>query len=125
MMDKPPAFFVPEVPISEQKARYVDMAAASRCGVPPIEERLYSITFGHDGIEWTATVGRPMRGVKGAMKRVRGQRVWKEVPVFDSTIIAAIFPGHPYVIFHTGERSPWENPFYSSNVSSTTRFSVD
>ena len=121
-MDEPPPFFLPDVPAGEQEARYADMAAFAGCAAPPIGERIYSITFGHDGIEWTASVGRSMRGKKGEMKRIRGQRVWKETPVFDSTVIAAIFPGHPYVIFHTGGRSPWQNPFYSGDVRSIRRF---
>lgn len=123
-MDKPPAFFIPDIPANEQEARYAELADFGHCPVPPVGERIFSVTFGHDGIEWTATVGRPMRGIKGEMKRVRGQRVWKETPVSDATVIAAIFPGHPFVIFHTGGRSPWQNPFYAGDINSTIRFSA-
>jgi hypothetical protein len=125
LVDKPPAFFVPDIPADDQEAAYVQMAEFGRCAVPPIGERIYSIIFTHDGIEWTATVGRHMQGVRGEWKRSRGQKAWKETPVFDATTIAAIFPGHPYTIFHTGGRSPWQNPFISSHVKSSTRFSAD
>ena len=123
-MANPPAFFVPDIPADDHEASYAYLAGVGHCAVPPIEERIYSITFGRDGIEWTATVGLPMRGVKGEIKSVQGAKVWKETPVSDSTVIAAIFPGDPYVVFHTGGPS-WENPFYSSNVKSKMRFSAD
>lgn len=123
-MDKPPIFFVPDVPADRQEQVYAHMAANGGGGIPPHADRIYSITFGHDGIEWTATVGHPMRGVQGTTKKVRGEKRWVETPVSDSTVIAAIFPGHPFVIFHTGGRSAWANPFYSSDVKSKTRFSA-
>src|SRR5689334_6459866 len=122
-MDETPAFFIPDVPPEEQEARYAEMAAFAGLGPPPMAERVYSMRFRHDGIDWTATVGRPMRGVRGEMKRIRGQRVWKETPVFDATVIAAIFPGHPYYVFHTGGRSPWQNPFMCGDVGGIVRFS--
>lgn len=124
-MEKAPQFFVPDVPADQQEAQYASMAEFGRCALPPTEQRIYSITFGHDGTIWTATVGQSMRGVRGQMKRVRGQKVWQETPVYDGTTIAAIFPGHPHVIFHTGGRSPWQNPFYAGDVRSVIQFSAD
>lgn len=121
-MEAPPTFFIPDVLAEEQEAAYADMAAHANCAIPPLAERVYSITFKHDGIEWTATVGRHMRGIKGAMKKVNGTKVWKETPISTSTTIAAIFPGAPFVIFHTGGRSEWANPFYAGDVRVTQRF---
>ncbi|WP_340315879.1 hypothetical protein [Rhizorhabdus argentea] len=121
-MEKPPAFFVPEIRSDEQEAAYAHMAEHGRCGVPALGDRVYSVTFGHNGIVWTATVGRSMRGVKGKMMP---KKVWKETPVVDATVIAAIFPSHPYIIFHTGGRSPWENPFMAGDIRSVTKFSVE
>jgi len=118
-MDKPPCFFVPGFAPDEQEAAYAHMAAHGSRPVPPMGQRIYSLTFRHDGIVWTATVGSSMRGVRAKLVK----KVWKETPV-SGTVIAAIFPGPPYVLFHQG-RSVWENPFYAGDIKSVTRFSAD
>lgn len=57
-----PSFFIPLVDAARQKEAYHGMAAFVG-GVPlPSNERIYSITFRHDGEVWTATVGEKMQG---------------------------------------------------------------
>ena len=60
-MEKPAAFFVPAATPDNQESVYAELARLSRCAVPPVERRIYSITYTHDGEEWTATVGAVKR----------------------------------------------------------------
>ena len=56
-MPNAPPFFVPAATPDEQESVYADMAADCNRAVPDPDRRIYSITYVHDGAEWTATVG--------------------------------------------------------------------
>jgi hypothetical protein len=59
---QPPAFFVPEVPPDTTEAEwYQALAALAQRPVPPVAERVYSITYTHNGETWISTVGETSR----------------------------------------------------------------
>jgi hypothetical protein len=73
IMEKAPAFFVPASTPENQETNYSDLAKMAGRTVPPIERRIHSITFTHNGEEWTATVGEKLTGVK--YKTSRGNEI--------------------------------------------------
>jgi len=56
-MTEVPAFFLPGVAREQQEAAYCAIAQWCHEPVPPLDHRIYSITFEHNSEEWTATVG--------------------------------------------------------------------
>lgn len=130
-MNDAPAFFVPAATPEQEEAVFVGLARiADGAAVPPIGERIYSITYSHDGEIWTSTVGETSRGIR---RRTVGRGSAKrehENKLSDPAIALAIFPGEPYRVVtdhgiggrNTG--STWANPFYvgQSSIKSLTRF---
>src|SRR4051812_15921217 len=87
-------FFVPTATAENQEQVFADFARW--CGSPVLDpkERVYSITYDHDGVHWTATVGEPLRGWKLHTYKPRGKkREEHKVPVEDPAVVLAIFPG--------------------------------
>src|SRR5579875_2980020 len=78
------AFFVPpehpDFTPEQQEAAYAEFAAMCRRPVPESDKRIYSITYVHDGEEWTATVGEPLRGVRYKTVRSHGQKREQRTP---------------------------------------------
>ena len=114
-MIEAPKFFVPEVADAD-KYEEVFKALAKYCGVEPplIDRRIYSITFVHDGEEWTATVGERMRGILLPNRRSRSKKPTIPQPLFDQAVVMAIFPGgeqFPHRVLTNGAPSKWANPF--------------
>jgi hypothetical protein len=68
-----PEFFVPKAEPDEQESVYAALAEFAQRRVPPATDRIYSITFGHDGVEWTATVGERLKGHTIANPRARAK----------------------------------------------------
>lgn len=99
-MGKPPAFFVPAATLEDQESAYADLAKLSRCAVPPVERRIYSIAYTHDGEEWTATVGEHLKGARYRTSRVRGQKVEREQRLSDPAVVLAIFRRQPFLRRH-------------------------
>lgn len=128
-MAEAPQFFVPAATPDNQESVYADFARWCGCPVPSLERRIYSITYVHDGEEWTATVGESLRGRRFRTTRSRGVKVEREQPVSDPAIVLAIFPGVPYMVVtnhRIGGRnvgSAWENPFLAGQPKSVTYFS--
>ena len=89
-----------------------------------MDERLYSISFRHDGEDWIATVGEQLRGTKTLVKRVKGKKIEGVVPLSDGATVVAIFPGTPYRVWLDGSPSAWTNPFYAGNPTVVVRFAV-
>jgi hypothetical protein len=124
MIEEAPTFFVPDVPAEEQEDSYKEMADFCHRPALPPDQRIYSIVYTHDSVEWTASVGRQLRGTKTTLKRGRELRT----PHSDSATVLAIFPGNPYLVVtdkgpHFGNaRSQWENPFMVGQPNSVTRF---
>jgi hypothetical protein len=130
IMGKPPGFFVPDVPPENQEAVYAELAKLSRSAVPSVERRIYSITYRHDGEDWTATVGENLKGVRYRTVRVKGQKVERMERLSDPAIVLAIFTGHPYFVV-TNHRlagnvgSRWENPFMAGVPDTVIYFSTE
>lgn len=59
-----PSFFVPGVTPEYQETEYEKFAKWCSRTAPKIGSRIYSITYIHNDEEWTATVGKPLRGKK-------------------------------------------------------------
>ena len=121
-------FFVPGAPAEDQEDVFVELARFDGQPVPQLSERVYSITYDHDGGKWTATVGETLRGVRRMRTRSEGRPVVREMPIFDSALVLAIFPGNPYLVVTDSRpigrvRSGWRNPFLASAPKSVTRFS--
>lgn len=106
-----PAFFVPHIKPEKSEEAYAELAAACHCGVPGPNERVYSITFTHDGETWTATVGEQLKGNK-TVTRGRGRTKSEyNVPLSNASTVMAIFPNVPYFVWHDGVSHQWANPF--------------
>jgi len=113
-----PKFFVPEPAKSDkQEETYAEFARMAGREIP--ERRIYSITFVHDGEEWTATVGEQLRGIKRRMTRSKGQRIERTTSISDTAIVLAIFQGTPYIVVTdkgiSQKYSKWENPFMAGS----------
>lgn len=128
-MPNVPVFFVPWASPETQEADYAGLAKFSGVAVPPLANRVYSIAFEHDGEHWTATVGKPLLGVRYRTVRTRGQEVERRDPLHDPAVVLAIFEGYPYKVV-TDHRlvrnvgSKWENPFFVGEPGSVTRFAT-
>ena len=128
-MVEAPSFFLPAATPDNQESVYSDLAQWCHRSVPSLDRRIYSITYTHDGEEWTATVGERLHGTRRRTTRSRGKRIEQVQPVSDPAIVLAIFPGDPFVVV-TNHRiggnvgSAWENPFFAGRPSSVTYFSV-
>jgi hypothetical protein len=127
-MEKPPAFFVPAATPENQESVYAEFAKQAGRSALPVIDRIYSITYRHDGEEWTATVGEKLKGVGYKTSRVKGEKIEKEFGLSDPAVVLAIFPGNPYIVI-TNHRIPrnvgsrWENPFMAGVPRSVTYFS--
>jgi hypothetical protein len=129
-MPAAPPFFVPAATTpEEQESVYASFAAWCSRPVPDLGARIYSITWIHNGEQWTATVGERLHGTKQQFARTRGRRVEHTVPLSDPALVLAIFPGVPFFVV-TNHRivgnigSAWENPFMAGSPTSVVRFSA-
>lgn len=105
-----PAFFVPDVLPEKQEEEYVRLAQKAGVRVPSIGDRIYSITFTHDGETWTATVGHQLSGFRPQKRRRKN--VERTIQLSNNSIVLAIFPGVPYLVSHNGASKTWANPFF-------------
>src|SRR5215470_5427933 len=123
-MTDAPKFFVPAVADAD-KHEEVFEALAGLHGLkpPPAERRIYSITFVHDGEEWTATVGERLHGITLPNPRSRSKKPQFPQPLFDQAVVMAIFPGteqFPHKVLTDGAPgSKWANPFMAQAKSVT------
>ncbi len=114
-MPDAPDFFVPDVKPEDQERAYADLARRCNSNVPEPGRRVFSITYNHDGEEWTATVGKALRGIKRARH------------LSDPATVRAIFPGDPFFVV-TDEGDPrsrgsrWVNPFMAGKPTSIIYF---
>lgn len=115
-------FFLPFVEPHEQEKAYSALAERAGRSIPSNDSRIYSITYRHDGEEWTATVGKQLHGHTIADPRARAKKRRTERPVGDFAIVLAIFPGVPFLVFTDSgnskrSRSAWKNPFMARPTS--------
>ena len=126
-MTNVPTFFLPDTTPEQAESVYSELARFCGCRAPDAAERIYSISFKHDGEEWTATVGHQLRGVRVRTSRTRGRTVERKHHLRDLALVLAIFPGIPYLVV-TNHRLPnsvgseWENPFRVGNPHTITNF---
>src|ERR1700680_4723783 len=59
-----PGFFVPGATPDDREFVFAGLAKFAAQPVPVIGERVYSITYDHDGKEWMAAVGETLRGLR-------------------------------------------------------------
>ncbi len=126
-MTQAPPFLVPDETPETQESVFADLARIAQSPVPPLAERIYSITYLHDGEEWTATVGESLRGISRKITRSKGKKKERPFPVADPAIVLAIFPGVSYIVvtnhgFPRNVGSAWVNPFLAGQPKSVTRF---
>jgi len=119
-----PHFFVPNSSPDDAENVFTGMARTCGAEVPPVGERVYSITFTHDGQLWTATVGQTLRGEERRIRRRRGQRYESTTQLQDPATVLAIFPGRPFYVLTDASRgtavmSQWANPFMATPDSIT------
>lgn len=117
-----PSFFVPDVAADKQEEAYAFFAEQCHRAVPPLADRIYSITYTHNGEVWTATVGETLRGSVTRVKTVRRQRTERTIPLSNPSVVMAIFPGVPFHVWHNGASRVWANPFLTGEPLSITRF---
>jgi hypothetical protein len=120
-------FFVPAATDENIDEVYASFAEMCHRSVPPPDRRIYSIRFIHDGTEWTATVGEPLRGTRTRKRRRRGQNVEVTEQASDPATVLAIFAGTPFLVVTnaqpiTGVVSAWVNPFMAGQPESVTFF---
>lgn len=120
-------FFLPGAPADKQEESYSSLAELAGRATPENDSRIYSITYQHDGGEWTATVGERLHGHTIADPRAPAKKRRAEKPLGDSAVVVAILPGVPYLVFTdsghgAGSRSGWENPFMAGQPTSVTYF---
>lgn len=133
-----PTFFVPAETPETYEAKFAKLAKFAGKTVPPLSERIYSITFDADGVleEWTATVGKSLRGHRRRITRPRGRKKFELVPqlerlqpLSDRATVLAIFEAVPYVVVTNKHvdptvRSIFENPFLAGQPKSVTHFTL-
>ena len=123
-----PAFFVPGATPDTQEYVFAGLAKFANQPVPVSDPRVYSIVFDHDLLEWTASVGESLRGIR--LRRVKGGAMELTVSVSIPAMVLAIFPGDPYLVVtddllgNTSVGSHLENPFLAGRPRSVVRFSV-
>lgn len=110
-----------------EESLYADFARLCALSAPPLAERIYSITFMSRADEWTATVGRQLRGISRPRTRSRSRKVGQVQHLTDPAMVLAIFPGTPFKVV-TNHLLPgrvgllWENPFLAGEPRSITYF---
>jgi len=117
-----PSFFVPNVALDKHEEAYAALAKAAGRAPLPLGERIFSISFRHDSEDWVATVGRRLRGTKVRSTRSRGQRIERTIPLSNPSVVLAILPGVPFLVWHDDTSRVWVNPFLAGEPRSITRF---
>jgi hypothetical protein len=122
-MSTAPVFFLPHLPSDRQEATLAHIAAGLKRAVPPIGQRVYSISFESDGTLWVATVGDRLRGRK-AMFAKRKNIGWG--PWFDDpSLVIAVLPGAPYfVVAAPDAHSHFRDEAFAATPIGITLFSI-
>lgn len=117
-----PAFFLPNVEREKQEEAYREMGQRAGAGAFDVAEAVYSISWRHDGVDWTATVGETLCGVE-TVELGRGRnKTFRDVPRRTDDTVLAIYPGDPFVIAHDSKSRTWNWPIYAGRPSRVVRF---
>lgn len=117
-----PRFFVPFAEPGKQEEMYAACAALAGTGGRPQNERVYSMTWRHDGVRWTATVGETLRGIETVTTGRGRERREREVPRSTDDTVMAIFPGTPGLIVHDNKSRRWNLPILTGAAINLTLF---
>jgi hypothetical protein len=117
-----PEFFVPFVEPQNQEDAYLQIAEYIGAAPRALVERIYSMTWRHDGVVWTATVGETLRGVEKITTGRGRDRREREVPRSSDDTVLAIFPGSPGLIAHDNKSKRWNLPILTGAALSSVRF---
>ena len=91
-------FFVPMSSPATEERVYASLAAWCKCPIPPLGQRIYSIVFGSEGEEWSATVGQRLRFVSRGRKWTRRVEGLRELWIGDPARVLGIFGDTRYVV---------------------------
>jgi hypothetical protein len=116
-------FFVPNAEPQDQEQAYLELTSWVNAAVPGPTNRVYSITWKHDGTEWTATVGKQLNGTQTITKGRGRQQRTMTVPRSSSDTVLAIFLGVPFIIVHDDRSRTWNQPIYAGSPSRIVHFS--
>lgn len=118
-----PNFFIPEVEPENWEEAYQQLAVFVGAVAAPVADRIYSITWKHDSVVWTATIGETLRGI-ATISQGRG-RDHRELtaPRSSSDLVLAIFQGVPFLIAHDNRSRIWNLPILAGNPTAIARFS--
>ncbi len=119
-------FFVPGAEGEEAEAMWQRLHAASEefMGRPVPNDRIYSITFNHDGVEYTATVGERRRATKYRRTRSGHKDLSRPPQTYrDGNEVQAIFAGDPYLVWEVpAPASAWNNPAMAGRPKNVVAF---
>lgn len=117
-----PEFFIPTVASEKLEEAYKQIAAHVGAVPLPTGERVHSMTWRHDGVVWTATVGETLQGIETVVTGRGRDRREREVPRSTNDTVLAIFPGVPGLIAHDRKSRYWNMPILTGPALSITRF---
>lgn len=117
-----PRFFVPFAQDGRQEEMYAACAGLAGAAPRPLNERVYSMVWRHDGVRWTATVGETLRGVETVTRGRGSNRRETEVSRSTDDTVMAIFPGTPGLIVHDNRSKRWNLPILTGQAISITLF---
>lgn len=117
-----PEFFIPFVEAENQEEAYRQIAAHIGAAPRALGDRIYSMTWRHDGVVWTATVGETLKGTATVTTGRGRDRREREVPRSTNDTVLAIFPGSPGLIAHDGKSGYWNMPILTGEPLGMVRF---
>lgn len=123
-MESRPTFYVPRVEEAKHEECYQELARAIPVPAAPLGQRIYSITFRHNGEVWTATVGKQLTGHAEKTVRVGGRKIERTIQLSNSSTVMAIYEGSPFYVWHDNTSKTWANPFMAGEPISITRFAA-
>jgi hypothetical protein len=109
-------FFLPRASDDDQAERLYDaLAEFAGCEPAPVDRRIHSIAFDHDGAQWVAEVGEELRGRRTTQQLRRGELIERTEHLSSTSRVLAIYPGTPFVVVTdaqpiTAAASEWANP---------------
>jgi hypothetical protein len=110
------AFFLPRAGDDDQAERlYEALAEFAGCEPAPVDRRIHSIAFDHDGAQWVAEVGEELSGRRTTRQLRRGELIERTEHLSSTSRVLAIYPGTPFVVVTdaqpiTAAASEWANP---------------
>lgn len=117
-----PGFFIPFVDLEKQEEAYRQIAEFVGAAPRPADNRIYSMTWRHDGVVWTATVGETLRGIETVVTGNRQNRRERQVPRSTSDTVLAVFPGSPGLIAHDNKSRYWNMPILTGEALEVVSF---